>query len=246
MTASSQTISRKVMGTSGGNFTQGNYSLSFTIGETVIPTVSAPGYVITQGFQQPELPVSTGNGNFQGLVMNLNAYPEDKAAKLVLETKTSDKTVALEVERLNNLTGQYEVIERRNDIKLEDKLSTYSFVDKNQQDGDNYYRVKQVTLDNKASYSQIRKVKFTPSDLVNLFPNPADEYVDIDLKNLTSKDVTIYIYSPLGQLMVTKQVENVGSKVVRIPVNGFETGLYQVRFNVNGKIGFPKQLMIAR
>jgi hypothetical protein len=51
--ANAQTISRKVLPTAGGTFTAGSSQITFTIGETVIPSFSAGVNEITQGFQQP-------------------------------------------------------------------------------------------------------------------------------------------------------------------------------------------------
>lgn len=55
-----QTIQRTVQPTAGGTLTAGNNQLSFTIGETVIPTLAAGSNTITQGFQQPGEQLQTG------------------------------------------------------------------------------------------------------------------------------------------------------------------------------------------
>lgn len=47
-----QSLRPQVIATAGGYQSSG-YSLSYTIGETVTPTLSAGGYMLTQGFQQP-------------------------------------------------------------------------------------------------------------------------------------------------------------------------------------------------
>ncbi len=56
-----QTISRKVISGGGGVLTSGSNMVTFTIGETVIPTLASGGNIITQGFQQPgeELHIGT-------------------------------------------------------------------------------------------------------------------------------------------------------------------------------------------
>jgi hypothetical protein len=58
--ANSQSISRKVVSSAGGTLTGGSSMVTFTIGETVIPSLSAGGNIITQGFQQPGEQVRTG------------------------------------------------------------------------------------------------------------------------------------------------------------------------------------------
>lgn len=53
MTISAQTISRKVIGSAGGTLTSAAGQINYSIGETMIASLSAGGNMITQGFEQP-------------------------------------------------------------------------------------------------------------------------------------------------------------------------------------------------
>lgn len=55
-----QTLSPKVFPTQGKSSTSGGVNLSYTIGETIIPTQSSGGVTLTQGFQQPEIDLLVG------------------------------------------------------------------------------------------------------------------------------------------------------------------------------------------
>lgn len=55
-----QTLSPSVLPSAGGYFSAANGSLSWTLGETVTPTLQAGSNILTQGFQQPEVQVRTG------------------------------------------------------------------------------------------------------------------------------------------------------------------------------------------
>ncbi len=59
--AEAQTLSPSVIPSAGGYFSAANGSLSWTLGETVTPTLTAGSNMLTQGFQQPEVQVRTGN-----------------------------------------------------------------------------------------------------------------------------------------------------------------------------------------
>ncbi len=53
--AHSQSLERSVSATSGNYFYQaGTGSLSFTVGENTVTTLTAPANILTQGFQQPD------------------------------------------------------------------------------------------------------------------------------------------------------------------------------------------------
>ncbi len=56
-------ICTQVIGSAGKSATQGGLSFSYTIGESVITTLTGNSRILTQGFHQPELcmPVSTHN-----------------------------------------------------------------------------------------------------------------------------------------------------------------------------------------
>jgi Right handed beta helix region len=56
----SQTISRKSISNSGGTMTGGGFMITFNIGETVIPTLSAGGTIVTEGFEQPHEQILMG------------------------------------------------------------------------------------------------------------------------------------------------------------------------------------------
>jgi Right handed beta helix region len=55
-----QTISRKSISNSGGTMNGGGFMITFNIGETVIPTLSAGGAIITEGFEQPGEQIQLG------------------------------------------------------------------------------------------------------------------------------------------------------------------------------------------
>ena len=50
-----QTISNKVIATSGSSFSNANFSASQTVGEVSINTLNAGGITMNQGFHQPSI-----------------------------------------------------------------------------------------------------------------------------------------------------------------------------------------------
>lgn len=55
-----QSISRKVISSAGGTMTAGGSTLTYTIGEAAVQTLSAGGAMLTQGFEQPGERITTG------------------------------------------------------------------------------------------------------------------------------------------------------------------------------------------
>jgi hypothetical protein len=242
---SAQSISNKVLPSGGGNLSANNVQLSFTIGETVIPTFSSSSNMISQGFQQPSDISSSALKSYFELA-TFDAYAEYRTAKLLFVTNTSFKTDYLVLERLNNATGLYDALEHRNILAGTDDLLQYSFNDINPQDDDNFYRVKQVRLQGDAVITEPRKLNFTKVGIVSIFPNPATEYLMLDLSPYFSKDAAISIFNEAGQLMHKQTVESIGRDFVRVPLDGMDTGNYQLQIAVKGKRDFIKKFVVTK
>lgn len=86
-----QTISRSVIGSTGGLHPQ----MSYSVGESIIQTGSNPTITLTQGFQQPDELLGTFTDPFLG-TLDFRLYPSPTLGDLVLEVD-SDQPMHLEV-----------------------------------------------------------------------------------------------------------------------------------------------------
>ena len=251
--ASAQNISRKVVASTGGTFSNSQNMVTFTIGETMVQTLSSSNSMITQGFQQPDEALGGYQQNLQSANnYNFDAQKEQRTSKLRLETDLDVNTGEVVLERLNNQTKQYEAIEKQPVTAINNGNTDFNFTDKDPQEGDNYYRVKQILSKtdiekgNEVTYSKVRKLNFNANDFVKFFPNPARDYVNVDLAAFEGKDAVINILSELGQTLLTKRVEKLGADPIRIALDGIETGMYLLRVDVNNNKGTMKQFIIAK
>jgi hypothetical protein len=73
-----------VVSAAGDEFTAANGSLSWTLGGTVIETFTAGDYVLTQGFQQGNLTVTSITDPMQ-TGFNVNVYPNPVQNRLTIE-----------------------------------------------------------------------------------------------------------------------------------------------------------------
>lgn len=87
----------------------------------------------------------------------------------------------------------------------------------------------------------IRSDKLTVS---NLYPNPAFDYVDIDVQiNGNFSDVRLVMYNILGQPV--KEVNlDVNQRTVRIQLRDLNPGLYPYQLVVDGKSMATKKLIV--
>jgi len=80
-----QDLDQKVIGTAGNYSETGTASLSWTIGETVVETVSAGAATLTQGFQQGSLFVTTIINETE-MGYKVKVYPNPVTSNLSIET----------------------------------------------------------------------------------------------------------------------------------------------------------------
>ena len=126
--------------------------------------------------------------------------------------------------------------------------TNYSFVDANPVAGTSEYRLQSVDKDAKFTYSDIKTVRNGLIGTVNIFPNPAKDYVNITLGSTDNAtgNLSIRLISQSGQLLVEKKVTNTGGTTVSLAVSSFPQGNYLIQ--VTGADGTQQisKLFISR
>ncbi len=175
---------------------------------------------------------------------SFEARADEGRAKLQWITNTSDKTDYFEIERLNQ-QGNFEVLGRQNAEGGSD-LKSYTFTDNSPYDGDNFYRINTVFQNAPPQYSDVKKVIFAKNEGVNIYPNPADDYISVDLRHYEGKTVSLSFYNSVG-LMVKKQtIEKAMAAPQQVDVQGFATGSYLLRVQSEGKREVTRLFNIAK
>lgn len=107
-------------------------------------------------------------------------------------------------------------------------LLHYSTIDSNPLVGRSYYRLKQINLDGRFTYSQIRSVYITPSDeAVLIYPNPTNDIVFIegDKEELSNMEV----YNLLGQKIENVDIIQLNFNKYQIDITYFLDGIYFIK-----------------
>lgn len=86
----SQTLKPDVISTAGSFYTNGNNSVSWTIGECISETFTNSGNKLTQGFQQGIYDIETAIDNTENLV-KINLFPNPTADFVNLEIQLQQK-----------------------------------------------------------------------------------------------------------------------------------------------------------
>jgi glucuronoarabinoxylan endo-1,4-beta-xylanase len=113
----------------------------------------------------------------------------------------------------------------------------YHFTDQSPMKGHNFYRLKQIDINGKFSYSNVKLVKFGADPIVTLYPNPVKNELRID-GNGEKLNGTMVVLDAVGRVVLQSNIN--AAEMQRIDVSSLAKGIYFYRFNqVNGS--FIKQ-----
>lgn len=85
----------------------------------------------------------------------------------------------------------------------------------------------------------------SPSCL-SLFPNPANDFVQLELKDHIGKTATVTIFNQMGQEIKSQKIDRISRESTRIDVNGFIPGAYMISIMVDNLKPLTQCFMIAR
>jgi lysophospholipase L1-like esterase len=114
----------------------------------------------------------------------------------------------------------------------------YSYSDKKPSPGKNYYRLKQVDLDGKSSFSQVIQVtqRSVPQSII-LYPVPATSVIHLKLAADKKENVTVSIIDRSGNIKSSypRKLDK-GENILNFPVSSLPTGNYLMQIKSEGTI----------
>jgi len=116
---------------------------------------------------------------------------------------------------------------------------TYQAIHNNPNSGNNYYRLVTVDHDGKTEQSNVVKINFSRGFTVSLTPNPASNFLVVNLTNRTA-NVNMQITDASGRVVQTSVLAN---DVNRIELHGLKKGLYLVKLT-NESESYTEKLII--
>jgi hypothetical protein len=184
------------------------------------------------------LPVTLGD--FIGRKVN-------KTNVLSWNTITENNCKAFEVQRSSNGTDftalgmvNSQAVNGISNLEL-----TYSFVDENPMEGHNYYRLRQIDLDGKTTYSkQIDLDVNSNGNVVNVYPNPAKDNLNIEYTSNNNASLSLQIIDMSGRII--KQVQTKiasGNNAILLPLDGVSAGMYQLQLIENNRLSYVQKIV---
>lgn len=202
------------------------YTIDYTVGEVVIATVGA-NPICTQGMHQP---------------LAVTEYPK---ADLTLTGSAKDNHTLLEWSTVNEVNNATFYVERSTDgilFSVTDSVKTaapngnstarllYHYVDQQPAQGNNHYRLRQVSTTGIIRYSNTITVNFTTNNwFLQVYPNPVQSSLHVKLYADKKTMVKYQLYTITGQQLLTVVKEYaVGYHDEVFNVSGWKAGMYVI------------------
>ena len=151
-----------------------------------------------------------------------------------------------EVERSSN-GASWLKIATRTAVSNHSTFASYSAMDANPLNGDNYYRIKAIEMNGKEFYSPVVKVKTTAATTgeIVLYPNPVTgNQLSISFKNVKQGNYKVKVYNALGQEVYHGAISYEGgsaSKNINVPAFS-NPGLYTLIIS-NDEVTFSQRVV---
>ncbi|MEO1261530.1 MAG: T9SS type A sorting domain-containing protein [Bacteroidota bacterium] len=135
---------------------------------------------------------------------------------------------------------QWEILEQVSGAGNSDDKLSYHAVDQNPLNNRSYYRLRQTDFNGTYTYSKIVSVFVEIKIKVEIFPNPATQYIEI--QNIGEEPGFITLHDFSGQ--VVRQLKKAEHTKATINVSDLPNGIYLLQFD-NGTAKAVEQIMIS-
>jgi hypothetical protein len=234
----------------------GFYSLQAKHSDLMLSIPDVNGYPGFQAAQksfnsqshQQQWVISIANCPFyadrRSISYGINAHRDGNKA-LINWYSELDDVAYFELERMNSNSQKFELIGKIDNNKTGSDIKTYATEDEHPILGENAYRIIAYTSNGTRMETDVKVLDFTNLDVVNVYPNPTQDVVNVDLSKFAKIPATIYFYDSFGRTIYTQDVDGQTERV-QFDVSNFQSGRYLIRVAADGQNGITKQVVILR
>ena len=183
------------------------------------------------------------NALSKNTILDINAFAEAQRAQIQWVNNTGNQNDFFTVEKLNNTSGNFEKIETVNS-KSTEVNEVYNVYDNAITEGANTYRVLLTMLDGQVKTSALKTLTYKNLNDIRIYPNPASDYIEVDLKQYEGKKVTLYIYNQVGKLVHTQQIERASATPIHLDMDKQTNGQMLLRVTAEGHREVTKKFVI--
>jgi hypothetical protein len=177
----------------------------------------------------------------------VEGYREGKKAVINWISNSTGNRDYFIIQKLDEKGAAFEKMAIINAKNSANALENYSFIDENPSTEMNYYRIAQYFQGSDTpQYSDVIKLDFSNLNSFMVFPNPADDYIDVDLEKFATLNVTLSIMDVSGYILKQEKIDRAPIAPYRLSLDGLKNGVYSVRIEAKGKRAAVRPFVILK
>lgn len=233
-----QSLAPRVVASGGIDVSTGGFRFSAVVGEAAVAVYGDGSHFLTVGFEQPfplPAPLPLEWLSFTGRYVN-------GQVELEWITAREFNTDHFDVERSAD-GGRFDKIGEVAAAGNSTATTTYRTTDAEPVLGKNYYRLRQVDVDGRSTYSPIILVETSGIAGWSAYPNPAHGHFALAIRSTGTRNIIVDLYNPGGQIVASRQIAcSAGTTVIEWNLAQLAAGLYFIRSRANELPSLPVQL----
>lgn len=194
---------------------------------------------------------SIGNETTQNLVVpvefhSYSATSLDKAIQIDWATSTEVDNKTFELEK--SMDGRnFDYVEEVRGAGNSTTLQTYTLMDENPQNGENYFRIKQIDNNGNNSFTPVFSTRFAANFDVEINPSLVNkgELSTIAINSDKKQPMEVSVYTVSGQLVSNNTFSlTEGVNQVELPQANLVQGMYLVHLYIGGSKVHAQKIMV--
>lgn len=214
--------------------------MTFTKSTLILHLALAIAFLLAGLTRAAAQTTSSSIASTPALIMSFTGQVTNNVADLtwVMENETNSKWFVIERSGDNGEYDSIGVVVGLNN----DNMTTYTFNDNNMQNGNNYYRLRMVDMDNVVRYSKIvsltgvQETTAAAAVKMNVYPNPAAATINYTVASASNQQVIVQVYNLSGVVLMTAEQQlNTGNNVQTLAISNLKAGNYFLKVtNIEG------------
>lgn len=178
--------------------------------------------------------------------LSLAAYRAKRTVALEWLTNTGYKVNHFELEHSTNGVD-FIKIDQFNNEDWSNEMAYHQTTDEAPHLGINYYRVKQVFVDDSFKYSPVQQVDFSIDlEKTAVYPNPAQEAIFVNLKQYIGSKGQLMLTNQFGQQVQQIDLATIEQEKVMLNISNVKNGVYYLNIQVDGYRVLTERVLVQR
>lgn len=152
------------------------------------------------------------------------------------QTATESNTLGFGIERKTN--SHWTNIGFLNGAGNSSSIRSYSFTDNTPANGINYYRLRQVDINGRITYSDIKAIRLEKEGIqkITIYPNPATDAVNLLTEEIETKEAAYTIIDVKGNVVHQGKINKQSAATpVKVNISNLAKGIYLIRYSDGGQ-----------